>query len=111
MAWRLVLLAAAACVPRARAVPTTLCAPAPQPGGAPLCVVRPKYSLQSAGAFSVQGGPDYAALCEPSISAFACGPDPGDRFSCALSDETAAVAVDLCACPTALPLCCSSDSV
>jgi hypothetical protein len=102
MARRLALLIAAACaLPRARAVPTTLCAPAPQPGALPLCVVRPKYALQSAGAFSVQGGPDYAALCEPSISAFACAPDPGDSFSCALMDETAAVAVNLCA-PCAL---------
>lgn len=102
MAWRLVLLVAAACVPRARAVPTTLCAPAPQPGGPPLCVVRPKYALQSAGAFSVQSGPDYAALCEPSISAFACAPDHGDAFTCALTDETAAVTVDLCAAPCSL---------
>ena len=100
LAW---LAAAVWALPRARAVPTTLCAPAPPPGSPPLCGVRGKYILQNSGSFSVQGGPDYAAVCEPSISAFACAPDPGDTFSCALMDETATVAVDMSAC--IWPLC------
>ena len=96
------LLVGVACVlsPRAWAVPTTLCAPSPQPGAPPLCVVPPKLSLQSAGPFSVQGGPDYAVLCEPSITAFSCAPDPGDAFSCALTDQASPVTVNLCAAPS-----------
>ena len=62
------LLAAAglARAPRGGCVPTTLCVTRPEPGGAPLCVTRAKYALESArgasGDFGVQGA-DYTS-CE-----------------------------------------------
>ena len=47
----------------AESVPTTLCALPPGPVRAPVCVVRGKYALQSAGDFGVQDSGAFAS-CE-----------------------------------------------